>query len=239
MTDNGNPYADTRDMYTVHAMFRREFALLPGLVRGVADQATGRARLVGDHVRLVNTVLHHHHSAEDAFLWPLIRQRAPRDIDPVVQLLEGQHHGLDLLIKELDKRLGAWTGSADRAEGAELAAVLQRLAAGLYEHMGLEEKLALPLVERHVFAAEWEAMIAGGAAEVLPEIGPVLVGMLMYEGGIDAVPPEMRDALADSAPKAYAAYCEHLHGTPAPPRSGEVGLGVPYVGARTAAGPER
>jgi iron-sulfur cluster repair protein YtfE (RIC family) len=238
MTGDGNPYADTRDMYTVHAMFRREFALLPGLVQGVADRDTGRARVVGDHVRLVNTVLYNHHNSEDAVLWPRIRQRASKDVDPVVQLLEGQHHGLDLLIEELGTRLDSWTGSADRAEGAELAAVLQRLAAGLYEHMGLEEKLALPLVERHIFATEWEAMVAAGAAHVPPEIGPTLVGMLMYEGGIDVVPPEMRDALADLAPKAYAVYCEHLHGTATPPRSTEVGLGVPYVGVRATAGGE-
>jgi hypothetical protein len=32
------------------------------------------------------------------------------------------------------------------------------------------------------------------------------------------------------APKVYASYCEGVHGTPAPPRSGEVGLGTPYVG---------
>ena len=236
MTGNGNPYADTRDMYTVHAMFRREFALLPGLVRGVADEDAERARVVGDHVRLVNTVLYHHHHAEDLVLWPRIRQRASRDIDPVVQLLEGQHHRLDLIIEELNRRLDSWMGGADGAEREELAAVLRRLAAGLYEHMGLEEKLALPLVERHVFASEWEAMVAAGAADVPPEIGPVLVGMLMYEGGVDVIPLEMREALADLAPKAYAVYCENLHGTPTPPRSTEVGLGVPDVGVQASSG---
>jgi hypothetical protein len=33
MTTPGGPYADTRDMYMVHTMLRREFALLPALVR--------------------------------------------------------------------------------------------------------------------------------------------------------------------------------------------------------------
>jgi hypothetical protein len=73
-------------------------------------------------------------------------------------------------------------------------------------------------------------MIAAGAADVPPEIGPVLVGMLMYEGGPGIVPPEMREVLAELAPAAYAGYCEHVHGTSAPPRSSEVGLGTPYVG---------
>lgn len=230
MSDSANPYADTRDMYKVHKMFRREYALLPGLVRAVEAKDAERAQVVAGHVRLVNTILHHHHTAEDAVLWPKLLKRASRDIDPVVRLLEGQHETLDVLFDAVNGLLDTWTDGADSDDGEAVAALLQRLAAGLYEHMGLEEKLALPLVERHIFATEWEEMVAGGAADVSPEIGPVLVGMLMYESGIDVVPPEMREMLADLAPKAYAAYSEGVHGTPAPPRSGEVGLGTPFVG---------
>jgi hemerythrin-like domain-containing protein len=225
-------------MYKVHGMFRREYALLPGLVRAVEAKDTERARVVADHVRLVNLVLHHHHTAEDAVLWPKLLKRASRDIDPVVHLLEGQHEALDALFDETNARLDAWTDGADSGDGEAVVAVLRRLAAGLYEHMGLEEKLALPLVERHIFATEWQEMVAGGAADVPPEVGPVLAGMLMYESGVDVVPPEMREMLADLAPKAYAAYCEGVHGTPTPPRSSEVGLGTPYVGVLAGAGQE-
>lgn len=238
MSGNPNPYADTKDMYTVHTMFRREYALLPGLVRTVAAKDEERARVVADHVRLVNQILFHHHSAEDATLWPALLKRAPREIDSVVHLLEGQHEAMDVLLDEVNTRMSAWTDGADSTGGEALAAVLQRLAAALYEHMGLEEKLALPLIERHIFAAEWEAMVTDGAAGIPPEVGPLMVGMLMYEGGLDIVPPEMRDVLAEMAPKAYAAHCEQVHGTPAPPRSSEVGLGTPYVGIIAGAGQE-
>ena len=230
MSDKGNPYADTRDMYTVHTMFRREYALLSGLVRAVAAKDEERAKVAAEHVRLVNLILHHHHMAEDENLWPVLLRRAPREIDPVIHLLESQHEGLDVVLDEVNARLDSWTDGADSADGEALAAVLQRLVAALYEHMGLEEKLALALVERYIFAAEWEAMIAEGAADIPPEVGPLVVGMLMYEGGLDAVPPGMRDVLGEMAPKAYAGYCERVHGTPTPPRSGEVGLGTPYVG---------
>jgi hypothetical protein len=184
----------------------------------------------------MNLVLHHHHTAEDEGLWPRLLQRAPREIDPVVQLLAGQHDNLDVLLDDVDVRLDRWADGADSADGEALATVLRQVAVALYEHMGLEEKLALPLVERHVFATEWEAMIAAGAAEIPPEIGPVLVGMLMYEGGLDAAPPQMRDVLAEVAPKAYAGYCERLHGTPTPPLSTQLGLGTPYVGVTAGAG---
>jgi hemerythrin-like domain-containing protein len=234
MSSKGNPYADTSEMYMVHTVFRREYALLPDLVRAVEAKDEERAQVVTDHIRLMNLLLHHHHSGEDAVLWPALLKRAPREIDSVVHLLESQHEVLDVLLDEVHTRLGGWTLGADSADGEALAAVLQRLAAALYEHMGLEEKLALPLVERYVFAAEWEEMVAAGVADTPPEVGPLLVGMLMYEGGLEAVPPEMRDLLGEMAPKAYAAHCERVHGTPVPPRSGEVGLGTPYVGVRYA-----
>lgn len=230
MSGNGNPYANTKSMYAAHAIFRREYALLPRLVAGVAANDEERARVVADHVRLLNLVLHHHHTAEDINLWPRLLERAPRDIDPVVQLLEGQHENLDVLLDETETRLDIWTNGADEADGKALAAVLQRLAVGLYEHMGLEEKLALPLFERHIFASEWDAMVASAAVGVPPESAPVVVGMMMYESGLEHVPPELREPLAELAPKAYAAYCEHVHGTPTPPRTTEVGLGTPYVG---------
>jgi Hemerythrin HHE cation binding domain len=87
MSGNGNAYADTRDMYTVHTVFRREFALLPNLVRGVATKDTERAEVIAAHIRLVNEILFHHHESEDAVLWPALLQRALWEIDPVVHLM--------------------------------------------------------------------------------------------------------------------------------------------------------
>jgi hypothetical protein len=185
---------------------------------------------VAGHIRLVNLVLHHHHTGEDEVLWPLLLARAPRDIEPVVHLMEGHHRGIESILAEIDALLGTWTGSAAREDGEALAEALEQLAVGLFEHMGLEEKLVLPLAERHIFAAEWEKMVAEGAADIPPDVGPVLAGMLMYEGGVDVVPPQLRAVLAELAPQAYAAHCERVHGIPAPPRSTEVGIGTPYVG---------
>jgi len=230
MSESVNPYAETRDMYAIHTMFRREFALLPDLVRTVPAKDEERARVVADHISLLTLILHNHHTAEDTHLWPRLFKRAPRDVDPVVALLEGQHGRLDVVLSSVDTRLRAWTDGADSADGEALAAALQQLAVGLYEHMGLEEKLALPLVERYIFATEWDAMAGSAQAEIPPENLPVIVGMVAYESGLDFLPPEAREALAEIAPKAYAGYSETVHGTATPPRSTHVGLGTPPVG---------
>ena len=229
MSDTGSPYADTRDMYAVHAVFRREFALLPGLVRAVEPGDADRARIVTDHIKLLIFFLHDHHSSEDAVLWPRLLTRAPREIDPVVRLAEGHHVGIETLSVEVDKLLHTWSGSAASDNAEALAEELEQLVVVLCEHMDLEEKLVLPLVERHIFATEWEKMVEGGVASIPPEVIPVMAGMLMYEAGEESLPPEVRAVLADAAPQAYAAYAECVHGTPAPARSSDVVFGRPLV----------
>ena len=230
MSDSRSPYADTRDMYAVHAMFRREFALLPGLVRSVLAKDEERAQVVAGHIRLLNVVLHHHHSAEDAVLWPRLLVRAPKEIDPVVHLVEGHHERIEDLLAEAGMRLSDWTDGAATEDGQALADTLQRLAVALYEHMGLEEELILPVVERHIFASEWNEMVGQVAAGLSPDIGPVVAGMLMYEAGLDALPQQMREAVARVAPQAYADHSERVHGTRTPARTTDIVIGTPFVG---------
>jgi hypothetical protein len=62
------PHADARDMFVVHAMFRREFGLMPGLVRAVAAGDSARAALVADHVALMSEGPAAHHQGEDDHL---------------------------------------------------------------------------------------------------------------------------------------------------------------------------
>src|SRR6478736_8119138 len=82
---------DTRDMITVHRFLRREFRLAPGLVERVAPGDVQRAGVVGRHLDFMSEFLHHHHSAEDAVLWPVLVERVPDELAPLVELMEAQH----------------------------------------------------------------------------------------------------------------------------------------------------
>jgi hypothetical protein len=95
--------------------------------------------------------------------------------------------------------------------------------------MDLEERRVLPLVERHIFAAEWDKMVADGTAVIPQEIGPALAGMLMYEGGPDVVPPALRAVRTEVASRAYAVHAEKVHGTATPPRSADMVVGSPSI----------
>jgi len=59
MSATGNPYTDT---HVIDDTLRREFGLLPGLVRSVSAKDEERVRIVADHVTLLCGFLHHHHS---------------------------------------------------------------------------------------------------------------------------------------------------------------------------------
>ena len=78
---------DTAVMVAVHTFFRREVRLAGDAVRAVPVGDVRRARRVARHLRTVTEHLHHHHTAEDQLMWPLLLQRVPHELAPVVHLM--------------------------------------------------------------------------------------------------------------------------------------------------------
>jgi hemerythrin-like domain-containing protein len=210
---------DTRNMFAMHTLFKREFALLPALVRGVDAGDEERAQIVAHHISLLAMLVHEHHHNEDELLWPRLLQRGPGDARAVVDLMLAQHETLAPIVAEINSELPAWRSSAASARGEALADALDRMLPILAEHTHSEEKRALPLVEKYVTAAEYEELGTKGAASISPADLPVLLGMLMYEGGADVLPRGLPPALLELAPRAFAAHSERIHGTATPPRS--------------------
>ncbi|MFE2181216.1 hemerythrin domain-containing protein [Streptomyces sp. NPDC059455] len=91
--------ADSRDMYAVHTMFRREFGALPTLIRRVTAHDGARARIVADHVALLVDLLHVHHRSEDDHCRPKLAGRGPQDVAPIVELMRSQHQVVDAALQ--------------------------------------------------------------------------------------------------------------------------------------------
>jgi hypothetical protein len=141
--------------------------------------------------------------------------------------MEEQHEGVDKLLTEVRGMLPEWRAVADPAHGAQLAEITARLQARLVEHLQTEEVRALPLVEKHVTAAEWLAMVAEGAASIQPELGPLIFGLMAYEGDpatvqnvIATMPPELGPTVANDAAQAFAEHALRVHGTATPEHIG-------------------
>ncbi|MFE3247790.1 hemerythrin domain-containing protein [Streptomyces sp. NPDC059209] len=214
----------TREMHMVHTMLRREFSLLPALVRDVGAGDRRRSGIVADHAGLVGSVLHHHHAAEDAYLWPLLLERGPEEIAPVVHAMEEQHAGIARFYTEATALLGEWRHSA--AEGARdaLADTFERLLPLLHEHLGDEERRVLPLIDTYITLDEWDRSVREGGRDTPRELLPLMFGMMMYEGdpGIVAraianMPPEARPVIEKAAGEAFRDHARRVHGTTTPP----------------------
>lgn len=219
------PLADARDMLVAHTMYRREFGLMPGLVRGVASGDSARAGLVADHVTLMTEELTAHHRAEDRQVWPLLRERCPDECASVPGIMEDQHHVIHERLAQVGTAAQSWRHNASAGARDALADAVEQLVAVTREHLALEEERAVPLIEKYLTEAEYALAGQEAAAAIPPDKLLIAFGMAMYEGDpevidmmVTAVPPEAQPTMKDQAYAAYAAYAQELYGTATPPR---------------------
>ncbi|QNN52676.1 hemerythrin domain-containing protein [Nocardioides mesophilus] len=214
---------DTRDMLVVHTAIRREFRLAPGLVLGVAEGDTERSAVVAEHVADLLRLLHHHHQGEDRLIWPLMLERLPEDLAPIVHTMESQHAGISASIEQVEEALPAWRSSAAAGLGEDLAARLEAMRTLLEEHLALEERELLPLAARALSQQEWDRLGEEGMASLDKKDASLALGMFMYEGDpaviktmLSHAPLLPRLLLPHLAPAAYRRYARRVYGTTTP-----------------------
>jgi hypothetical protein len=96
--------------------------------------------------------LHHHHTAEDEHLWPLLLDRTQPDA-LLVARMEDQHAVIAEHVARIRRLLPGWRAVPS---GSELAAELDELGVALAQHLDEEEAEILPLCRAHITAAEWQ-----------------------------------------------------------------------------------
>ena len=129
------PHFDRSEMLMIHNMFRREFALMPGLVGAVIAGEHDRAQIIGDHVQTVTDLLHQHHTHEDENIWPLLLDRCGESVASLVELMQGQHRQVATLLHQVDAALSIWRHAVTIESREALADVLGRLIPALKEHL--------------------------------------------------------------------------------------------------------
>jgi len=214
-------------MLIIHNMFRREFALMPGLVGAVVAGDHDRAQIIGDHVQAVIALLHDHHTHEDEDIWPLLLDRCTRAAR-LVGLMQGQHQQVATLLHEVDDALSIWRDAVTVESREALADVLGRLIPALKEHLSAEEDRVVPLMAQYITIAEWHPTM-GSELAADPAQSPLTIGLLMYEGDPDSIdhfiaarPADARPVIRQLAAKTFADHSQRVHGTATPPRSTEL-----------------
>ena len=80
-------------MGIVHAAFRRDLARVRLVLTAMPVPQGGRRQAVADQVLWLMQALHAHHTAEDAGLWPLVRQRTPAAAQ-LLDAMEADHRAI-------------------------------------------------------------------------------------------------------------------------------------------------
>jgi hemerythrin-like domain-containing protein len=217
------PMADSRDMFVVHDMFRRQFDAIPGLVREVPSGDAAQVAVVADHVEWMVTFLHAHHEGEDQNVWPRLLERLPGQTDPLIYTMEAQHEGLATALDDLAVKAAHWRMTATAEERDALADAATDLLLRINEHLGMEEREVLPLIDQYLTEKEWKQVGGSGLKKMSFRQLKVAFGMIL-----DGAAPEqvtiMRDTIPRGAwmifsllgPPAYAKYAHRLHGTHVP-----------------------
>jgi hypothetical protein len=196
---------------------------MPGLVAGVADGDTHRAKFIAAHANFMIDALHHHHAAEDELAWPVLMARAPDRADDIGRL-EGQHRVIADAVNRVQCGLAAWAPTADSAMRNQLVAGVEDLARRVAEHLDDEEQHGVPLIEEHLTAQEWRAAVTRGASFLSshPRLGIVLGGFVLLSATPDegrhflrGVPLPPRLLLALLGRRAATSYRRKLYGQPA------------------------
>ncbi len=184
MTTTTSSGCETNDMVVVHRAFRREFALLPRMVRAVSPGDLTQRGVICTHAREMTAMLHHHHTAEDELVWPRLRERAELDAW-LVDRAQTQHEVIGQLLAALDNVLQRFTETADPTSGSELASVLDQVSIALNEHLDEEETAILPVVAETLTASEWEELSQRGMAAMSKPRLLVLLGHILEDADND------------------------------------------------------
>lgn len=217
------PLVDTSVMPTIHSFLRREVRLAGGVVRRVAPHDVRRAAVVDDHLGFLMDSLHHHHTIEDEWMWPVLLKKVPEELAPIVHLMEQQHAGVDAAITGIADVRRVFRAAALPADRDHLAGLLDDLHAALVEHLEAEEHHLLPIAARTMTQAEWDAMGTAGKAGTPRGRAALVFGMFAYEGDPEVVrgmladaPAPVRALVPRLARRAFRKHAREIHGTATP-----------------------
>jgi Hemerythrin HHE cation binding domain len=151
--------ADLTIMLAAHAAFRRDLALLAQAATFADLPDPGRRASVQAGWELFKRQLHLHHTAEDAIVWPALRERltGSDQAQSVLDAMEAEHQQIDPLLAAVDDAFGR-AGDGHRADPRAIGDAADALATSLTRHLAHEERDGLPLIGLALTAAEWRSV---------------------------------------------------------------------------------
>ncbi len=149
---------DLSGMYFMHHAFRRDLRAFAAAAAQTPADATATWRALRDRWRMFGRFLHNHHSLEDATIWPLLLERADAAGRATLTAMEAEHGEIDPLLAACGEGFAALAERPDEDVRASLEVRVVAARERLGAHLAHEEHDALPLVQAHMTAAEWQVV---------------------------------------------------------------------------------
>jgi hemerythrin-like domain-containing protein len=169
---------EVRDMAIVHKTFRSAFDESARLVRAAPNPSPGRVTFLSDHIDFGIGMLHHHHEAEDALLYPLLVERVPEQA-AMTEEVAHEHQLVQTALDAASSACAAWRRQPSPETASALADSLDSLNAVLQPHLDDEEGQVVPLAAVTLTQAEWDAMGEHARSAIPRNKMPVAFGMLL------------------------------------------------------------
>jgi hypothetical protein len=149
---------DMHTMYVMHHAFRRDLTAFAKAAEATPSADRGTWQALSRRWQLFSTVLHHHHSGEDAGLWPRLMEAADAEGRATLEAMEAEHEEIDPLLEACAQGFGRLAERDDDDARAALAVRLVATRERLARHLEHEERDAIALVQRHLTEADWQAL---------------------------------------------------------------------------------
>jgi len=147
-------------MWVMHHGFRRDLGTFARAAAATPTEDRATWRRLYARWRLFATVLHHHHTGEDAGLWPLLLERVDAAGDragrSTLEAMAAEHAGIDPLLNACSVGFARLAGTADEAARTALAADLAATRDHLDRHLRHEERDAMAILQAHLQQADWQ-----------------------------------------------------------------------------------
>jgi hemerythrin-like domain-containing protein len=186
----GDPKPEPLGLLLAHRAMLRDLNRVTALVAGHSRFAPKRAAAVAGYIDDLCDSIHHHHSAEDDILWPVLEESAGPHVD--LTELTDDHAVLDPKLHRV--RAGAAALRATGEVPAALAADMADIRDTLHEHIADEERTIVPLIREYMSVADWATVEEGvrgrgakmsfEAPRVIAVATPAETQVMLAEGGL-------------------------------------------------------
>jgi hemerythrin-like domain-containing protein len=177
--DDPNGPADTRTMRIVHNAMRRDLARARDVLTTTPYPHPVQRQALGEHLAWMMSFLHHHHSGEDAGLYPLVHAKNA-SAAALLDEMDADHHAIEPAMAELAAAGAAYAGS-DAARQRAVAAI-DALCDVLLPHLLREEQEMMPVVAASITKAEWDHWTQEFNVKPTPMSQLAIEGLWIMEG---------------------------------------------------------